>query len=290
MTAATIDEAVRKVLAVGGDPDHLGGVDNFCWPTIEYDPVKNPDGRYKAGQLVRSNRALRDYCLAYGIPLLSGKDSMYIDGNLKGPFGERRKVSGLPTFLFTVSSVIEDILTCVSMDSKFPGDIIYILGETRNELGGSEYYQLMGAVGLNVPKVAVPALWPQYKALHLAITDGLVSSCHAVSRGGLAVHLALTAMAGELGMDVDFSRIPGADALTPSQGLYSESCGRFIITVAPDRQERFEAIFSNLNIGRIGTTTESPMFIIRDDAGVPLLRENIAELKGSWKRPFGELI
>jgi len=290
MTAATIDEAVRKVLAVGGDPEHLGGVDNFCWPTVEYDPVKNPDGRYKAAQLVRSNQALRDYCLAYGIPLLSGKDSMYIDGNLKGPFGERRKVSGLPTLLFTVSSVIQDIFTCVSMDVKFPDDIIYVLGETRNELGGSEYYQMMGAVGLNVPKVDAAELWPQYKALHRAMSEGLVSSCHAVSRGGLAVHLALAAMAGELGMEVDLSKVPGAKTLTPGQVLYSESCGRFIVTVAPERQTAFEAIFSKMNIGRVGAITESPMLIIRGDAGAPLVREDIAGLKNSWRRPFGELI
>jgi phosphoribosylformylglycinamidine synthase len=290
MTAATIDEAVRKVLAVGGDPEHLGGVDNFCWPTVEYDPVKNPDGRYKAAQLVRSNQALRDYCLAYGIPLLSGKDSMYIDGNLKGPFGERRKVSGLPTLLFTVSSVIRDIFTCVSMDVKFPDDIIYVLGETRNELGGSEYYQTMGAVGLNVPKVEAAALWPQYKALHRAIAEGLVSSCHAVSRGGLAVHLALAAMAGELGMEVDLSKVPGAETLTPGQVLYSESCGRFIVTVAPDRQTAFEAIFSGMALGRIGITTEPQLFIIRDDKGSDLIREDILHLKNTWKRPFGGLI
>jgi phosphoribosylformylglycinamidine (FGAM) synthase-like enzyme len=91
-------------------------------------------------------------------------------------------------------------------------------------------------------------------------------------------------------MDVDLSRIPVADDLTPSRTLYSESCGRFIVTVAPDRQELFEAIFSNMNIGRIGATTESPVFIIRGDAGAPLVREDIAGLKDSWKRPFGELI
>ena len=229
MTAATMDEAVRKVLAVGGDPEHLGGVDNFCWPTIEYDPVKNPDGKYKAAQLVRSCLALRDTCLAYKIPLLSGKDSMYIDGNLKGPFGERRKVSGLPTLLFTVSSAIEDILKCVSMDAKFPGDMVYVLGETKNELGGSEYYQMMGSVGLNVPKVDAKALWPQYVALHRAISEDLISSCHAVSRGGLAVHLALTAMAGELGMEIDLSMIPGSDGLTPAQTLYSESVKLYLV-------------------------------------------------------------
>ncbi|MBC8420185.1 MAG: phosphoribosylformylglycinamidine synthase subunit PurS [Desulfobacterales bacterium] len=290
MTAATIDEAVRKVLAVGGDPEHLGGVDNFCWPTIEYDPVKNPDGRYKAAQLVRSCLALREYCLAYKIPLLSGKDSMYIDGNLKGPFGERRKVSGLPTLLFTVSSLIEDITKCVSMDTKLPGDIIYVLGETKNELGGSEYYQMMDSIGLNVPKVDAKTLWPQYVALHRAISEDLVSSCHAVSRGGLAVHLALTAMAGELGVEIDLTLIPGSGGLTPGQALYSESCGRFIITVAPRQRERFEEILSGMNIGRVGVTTESPFFTVRDGNGATVIREAIADLRNSWKRPFGELI
>mgnify|MGYP000163902693 CR=1 FL=1 len=93
MTACTIDEAVRRAIAVGGDPDHLGGVDNFCWPNIQYHPEKNPDGKFKAAQLVRACRALRDVCLAYGIPLLSGKDSMYVDGHLVGRYGETVKVS-----------------------------------------------------------------------------------------------------------------------------------------------------------------------------------------------------
>jgi len=290
MTAATIDEAVRKVLAVGGDPDHLGGLDNFCWPTIEYDPIKNPDGRYEAAQLVRSCLALKDYCLEYKIPLLSGKDSMYIDGNLEGPFGERRKVSGLPTLLFTISSVVKEINKCVSMDAKLPGDMVYVLGETRNELGGSEFYQMMNYVGLNVPKVDAKAFWPQYLALHRAISEDLISSCHASSRGGLAVHLALVAMAGELGMEIDLPLVPGSAGLTPSQTLYSESCGRFVITVAPGKRELFEDIFANMNMERVGSITESPLLIIKSDNGDPIIREDIFRLKDSWKKPFGELI
>ena len=113
----------------------MGGVDNFCWPTIQYDAIQNPDGKYKAAKLVRSNWALRDYCLAYGVPLLSGKESMYIDGNLEGPFGERRKVSGMPTLLFTISSVVKDIKKCITMDAKFSRDLVYVLGETKNEQG-----------------------------------------------------------------------------------------------------------------------------------------------------------
>ncbi len=291
MAAATIDEAIRKVLSVGGDPNHLGGVDNFCWPTIEYHPINNPNGKYKASQLVRANWALRDYCLDFRIPLLSGKDSMYIDGNLEGPYGEKRKVSGLPTLLFTVCSVVEDVSKCVTMDAKFPGDLVYVLGETKNELGASEYYRMMGSVGLNVPKVNSKELWPQYLALYRAITEGLVSSCHAVSRGGLAVHLAMVSIAGELGIEIQLPMIPAESGLTVSQVLYSESCGRFVITVAPEKKEGFEKIFSGMKIEQVGFVTESRCFSIRDaKGGRKIIKEDVFTLKDFWKKPFGELI
>jgi len=289
MSAATIDEAVRRVLAIGGDPNHLGGVDNFCWPTIQYDPVQNPDGKYKAAQLVRANWALRDTCLAYGIPLLSGKDSMYIDGNLEGPFGERRKVSGLPTLLFTVSSVIEDVGRCVTMDAKIPGDPVYVLGETTNELGGGEYYQMMGEVGLRVPEVDANKLWPLYVSLHKAIQQGLVSSAHAVTRGGLGVHLAMVAMGGELGMEIHLGDIPSSGELTASQILFSESAGRFVVTIDPAKQKAFEKIFDGLKIRQAGIVTESPLFRIRDDKDALIIEEEISQLKDWWNRPFGGL-
>ncbi len=290
MTAAVIDEAVRKVLAVGGDPDQIAGVDNFCWPTIEYHAIKNPDGKYKAAQLVRSNRALRDYCTAYGIPLLSGKDSMYIDGNLEGPYGERRKVSGLPTLLFTATTVIPDITRCVTMDVKFPGDLVYVLGETGNELGASEFYQRMDKTGLNVPVVEASKLLPQYHALYRAISNGLVSSCHAVTRGGLAIHLTMAAMGGELGINIDLGKVPEAGGLTTTQLLYSESCGRFVITVAPENAGPFENMFSGMCINQVGVVTESPVVVFKDKNGGNILQEDINGLKRSWKKPFGDLI
>jgi phosphoribosylformylglycinamidine synthase II len=290
MTAVTIDEAVRKVLAVGGEPKHMGGVDNFCWPSVQYDPKQNPDGKYKAAQLVRANWALRDYCLAYGIPLLSGKDSMYIDGNLEGPFGERRKVSGLPTLLFTVSSVIEDTAKCITLDAKVPEDRVYVLGETKNELGGGEYYQMMDHIGLHVPKVDAKAVWPLYLCLHQAIQEGLVSSAHAVTRGGLGVHLALAAMGGELGMDIRLQDVPLMDGLSDSQILFSESAGRFVVTVAPDRQQAFEMMFSGMTFNQIGLVTESPKLRIQGSQGDAIIEEEVAQLNDSWNRPFGGLI
>ncbi len=290
MTAVTIDEAIRKVLAVGGDPDHLGGVDNFCWPTIQYHPEQNPDGKYKAAQLVRANWALRDYCMSFGIPLLSGKDSMYIDGNLEGPYGERRKVSGLPTLLFTVSSVIRDTEKCVTMDSKMPGDLVYIIGETGDELGGSEYYQMMGELGLNVPKVNADEFIPLYEKLHEAIQNDLVASAHAVARGGLGVHLALVAMGGETGMDINLGEIPSCPGLKDSHMLYSESAGRFILTVDPAKKELFEKLFSGLKIGLAGTVSESGFLTVKGKSGEEILKEDIKDLKEIWKQTFGGLV
>ena len=290
MTAVTIDEAVRRVLCVGGDPEHLGGVDNFCWPTILFHPDQNPDGKYKAAQLVRSNWALRDYCLAYHIPLLSGKDSMYVDGLLEGPYGERRKVSGLPTLLFTVSSVVHDIRECVTMDAKCEGDLVYVLGETKNELGGGEYYQLMGAAGIHVPEVDPKVTWPLYLALHQAIQKGLIASAHTVSRGGIGVHLALVAMAGEMGMEVDLAHVPGGDDLTDSLILYSESAGRFIVTVDPTKQEAFERLFSRIEIGCLGKTTDTAVVRVRGRSGQWIIEERVHELKEWWKKPFGHLV
>jgi phosphoribosylformylglycinamidine synthase len=290
MTAVTIDEAVRKAIAVGGDPDHLGGVDNFCWPTVQYDPVTNPDGKYKAAQLVRSCWALRDTCLAFKIPLLSGKDSMYIDGNLEGPYGERRKVSGKPALLFTVSSVVQDVKTCVTMDAKFPGDLVYVLGETRNELGGSEYYQLMDKIGLHVPKIDVSHVWPLYLALHQAIRQGLVSSAHAVSKGGLAVHLAMVAMAGELGMEVHIGKSPSRPGLSSAQLLYSESAGRFVVTVNPARRAAFEKLFASMPVACIGGVTETQRFKVQRGKGELIIDEDVSDLKKAWNSRFGGLI
>ncbi|UCH24072.1 MAG: phosphoribosylformylglycinamidine synthase, partial [Deltaproteobacteria bacterium] len=187
MTTCTIDEAVRRLIAVGASLRHIGGVDNFCWPNIEYHPVDNPDGRFKAAQLVRSCWALREMCLAYEIPLLSGKDSMYVDGHLSGRYGEVHKVSALETLQFTTIGVIDDITKCVTLDSKIPGDRIYILGTTRNELGGSEYYDCMGYTGRNVPQVFPETFKALYELLTHAIDRNLVASVHGVYRGGLGV-------------------------------------------------------------------------------------------------------
>ena len=290
MTACTIDEAVRRAIAVGGDPDHLGGVDNFCWPNIQYDAVKNPDGKHKAAQLVRSCKALKDMCLAYGIPLLSGKDSMYVDGHLPGRYGESHKVSALETLQFSVSGVIDDVGRCLTMDAKAPGDLVYVVGETRNELGGSEYYEHLGYVGLNVPIVDPKGFRSCYRAMAEAVQKGLLASCRGIYRGGLAVHLGLVAMGGELGLTVDLNRVPSAGVDRDDTLLFSESAGRFIVTVAPDHREAFEALFADLPAACVGEVVETPRLKITGIHGKGLADLTVERMKAAWKGPFGDLI
>jgi phosphoribosylformylglycinamidine synthase len=304
MTTCTIDEAVRRLIAVGADLDMIGGVDNFCWPNIQYHPEDNPDGKFKAAQLVRSCHALRDICLEYGIPLLSGKDSMYVDGYLTGRYGETHKVSALETLQFSTISVINDINKCITMDAKIPGDLVYILGETENELGGSEYYEHYGYVGLNVPKVHSRRFAQLYRALGSAIEKEVVASAHGIYRGGLGVHLTMVAIGGDLGMKVDLALVPacvqrtGRPAISVDRIdtiLFSESAGRFIVTIDPENKKMFEDIFKGLPCSCIGVITDkSGDLIIRDSKNrgqsKTIISIPIQDLKAAWKKPFGELI
>jgi phosphoribosylformylglycinamidine synthase II len=290
MTSCTIDEAVRRIVAVGGKPDEIGGVDNFCWPSIQYDPQSNPDGRFKAAQLVRSCRALRESCLAYEIPLLSGKDSMYVDGHLSGRYGETHKLSALETLQFSTIGVVADITKCVTMDCKMPGDLVYVLGLTCNELGGSEYYAHFGYLGMNVPEVRPAQFKPLYQALARAIQAELVASVHGIFRGGLGIHLAMTAMGGGLGLTADLRLVPRKDSERNDSILFSESAGRFIVTIDPTQKTDFETLFKGHPCACIGTVTEDPTLRIKGIEGNELLALPVEKLKRAWKRPFGKLI
>jgi phosphoribosylformylglycinamidine synthase subunit PurSL len=290
MTTCTIDEAVRRLISVGATIDHIGGVDNYCWPSIQFHPQNNPDGKFKAAQLVRSCRALRDICLSYGIPLLSGKDSMYVDGYLAGRYGETHKVSALETLQFSVTSVIDDIEKCITMDSKMSGDLVYVLGTTRNELGGSEYYEHLGYVGRNVPHVFPETFADLYRALGLAVHEERVASVHGIYRGGLGVHLAMVAMGGNFGMTVDLDLVPSDPPDRNDVILFSESAGRFIVTIDPEDQKIFEEIFKGLPCACIGTVTHDSDFIITGMNKKPMINLPVQELKDAWKKTFGKLI
>jgi phosphoribosylformylglycinamidine synthase len=290
MTACTIDEALRRILAVGGDLAHVGGVDNFCWPNIQFDPQKNPDGRFKAAQLVRSCRALKDICLAYEIPLLSGKDSMYVDGNLAGRYGITHKVSAPETMQFSAISRVPDVSRCMSMEPKQPGDLVYIIGITRDELGGSEYYEHLGYTGLNVPRVHPEGFLPSYRALQAAIAQSLTASVRGLYRGGLGIQAALLVMGAGLGLSLELAAVPCDATLSDDRLLFAESAGRFLVTVDPERRDAFETLFRSLPMAFIGRITEPADLMITGINGDPLLHLSHEELKAVWEKTYGELI
>jgi phosphoribosylformylglycinamidine synthase len=252
-----------------------------------------PDGQYKLAQLVRSNQALYDYCVAYGIPLISGKDSM------KNDYGRGKdKISVPPTLLFTVIGRMADVEKAVTMDAKSPGDAVYVLGTTRDELGASEYFLAHGFTGNNVPKVDAPSALALYGKLSEAIDKGLLRSVHDCSDGGLFVALAEVAMAGRLGLRADLAKVPVEAPLEAGPLLFSESQSRFVATVSPRHAAAFEALMAGLPVAKVGEVTPSGSLEIldtghprSDGSGHPktdgfVLSAGLDEMFDKWRRPL----
>ncbi|MDT8420816.1 MAG: AIR synthase-related protein [Desulfuromonadales bacterium] len=283
MMACAIDEGLRNYVAVGGNIEHVAGLDNFCW----CDPVrsdKTPDGEYKAAQLVRANKALYEYCVSFGVPLISGKDSMKNDYQI----GET-KISIPPTVLFSVIGKIDDVRKAVTMDVKRPGDLVYLLGRTRDELGGSEYYAEFGELGCNVPRVDAAYALDLFRALNRAQQQGLVASCHDLSDGGLGVALAEKAFAGGYGISADLRKVIADAAMRDDKLLFSESQSRLLVSVHPRDKEAFEALFAGREASLIGEVTEAAELKIVGLQGQDLVAADIYQLKESWQATLREL-
>jgi phosphoribosylformylglycinamidine synthase subunit PurSL len=267
-------------VAVGADLDHLAGLDNFCW----CDPVKSaktPDGEYKLAQLVRSNMAIYDYTTAFGVPCISGKDSMKNDYQIG-----LTKISIPPTILYSVIGKIKDVRKAVTMDAKRPQDLIYIIGETKEELGGSEWFALQKVIGTNVPKVVAAKAIKTYRDLHKAMHSGIIASCHDCSDGGMAGALAETAMAGGLGMNIDLNFVPYLGKKRNDYILFSETASRFIITIHPQDQSKLEKIMAGNIISEIGFVTSDGLFQVSGPGGELIIREKISKLKEAWQKPL----
>ncbi|MCX7769557.1 MAG: phosphoribosylformylglycinamidine synthase subunit PurL [Proteobacteria bacterium] len=282
MAACALDEAIRNAVCCGGNIDKMACLDNFCW----CDPIKsekNPDGEHKLAQLVRANKALYDYTTSYGVPCISGKDSMkndYIMGNIK--------ISIPPTLLFSLIGVIEDVRKTVTMDFKNSGDIIFITGITKDELAGSELLRLLNLKGGFVPKVDAKTNKKIYKALYNAIQNGYINSAHDCSDGGFAVAVAEMAFSGGLGCEIDLERLPSEGNLSTIELLFSESAGRIIFTAKEKHLKDIEKIFNGLPFAKIGHVTDGQLLKISYKNQV-IIQENIFTLKECWQKTLRDL-
>ncbi|MEI6422291.1 MAG: AIR synthase-related protein, partial [Lentisphaerota bacterium] len=276
MMASVIDLAIRKVIAVGGKLGHIAGLDNFCWP----DPVqseKTPDGEYKLAQLVRANQALYDYTKAFKVPCISGKDSMKNDSSRGG-----RKISIPPTVLFSTIAKMDDISKAVTLDVKFPGDLVYVIGTTKPELGGSEFFYMLGGTGKNVPKVNADSAIKLYKTVSKVTDKNLANSLHTPAIGGLAAAFAKVAMAGRLGLEIDLTQIPVSGKMTEHELLFSESNTRFIMTVAPKNREAVETILKTVPYAKVGKVSADANVVMKS-GNKTLVKASIAELLKKYK-------
>jgi phosphoribosylformylglycinamidine synthase len=176
------------------------------------------------------------------------------------------------------------------MDLKAPGDLVYILGMTRDELGGSEYYEHLGYVGKNVPEVFPERFLALYRALQGAIAGTLTASVKGIYRGGLGVNAVLAAAAGGLGLDIDLTEIPTDQFLREDRLLFSESAGRFLVTVPPKNRHAFEDAVEGNACGCIGTVTDTPRMLIKGQGGQKLVDLPLDQLKTAWKALFGDLV
>ena len=268
MTTSVIDEAVRRVIAVGGSLDRIAILDNFCWP----DPVesdKTPDGAYKMAQLVRANKALYDLTTLYKTPAVSGKDSCKNDSTRGG-----KKISIPPTLLISSIGQIDDVKKAVTMPLKDAGDIIYVIGETKDELGASAYYRKLAEeqgvpmnYGGTVPAVDGETALKIYAAMNKATDAELLKSATTPSKGGLGVALSLAAIGGQVGADVELPSLGNLDAAT---ALFSESNSRFIVSCAPEKTAELETLFAGLPIAKIGTVVAEKKLSIQGAVEVSL--------------------
>ncbi|MDR2708321.1 MAG: phosphoribosylformylglycinamidine synthase subunit PurL [Nitrososphaerota archaeon] len=264
MAASAIDEAIRNNLAVGGR--RIALLDNFTWG--------NPEKTERLGSLVRACQACYDVAKTYRTPFISGKDSLYNESPM-GPV--------TPTLLITAIGIVPDIRSTVSMELKTPENLLYILGNTYPEMGGSEYYKLKGHLGASVPKLQPVKARKNYYNLTKAIGYGMVKSCHDLSEGGLAVAAAEMALASNIGMTIDLKAVPAKEITRNDSILFSESNSRFLIEVSPKDRYDFEALMKN-SCTLIGEVTDTKKLQIHGLNSNLIIDTDLSQLRAAWKK------
>lgn len=280
MSTGSFDKAVRQIMAIGGqlpnpsDPHApwWSACDNFCMPDVVYDPVANPDGPRKLGALVRMARGLYDSATAYGVPLTSGKDSMKNDLRHKD-----EKVSVMPTVLYSIAAGFSDIRRAVTTDFKAAGDVIFLLGQSYDELGGSAFLQLFDQLGQNAPQVRFAQARKLYQQLALATQQGLIESCHDLGLGGLAVALAESCIGSGFGAEI---LLPQSD-LSPAEQLFSESHSRFVMSTNRENTNKIKLLFKQ-NAQQLGFVSSRAIIEIKQ-CKQNLLQLDLSQAERAWR-------
>lgn len=272
MAANGIDEAVRNAVACGANPERIALLDNFSWGSTE-----EPE---QLGALVEACRACYDLAVVYRTPFISGKDSLHNEFETK-----EGRISIPYTLLISAVGLVEDANLVTSMDWKSAGNLLFLAGATRDELGASHYHKVLGRSDGQVPEVRPEESVKVFRAVARAIRGGLVLSCHDLSEGGLAAALAESAFAGGVGAEVDVSALTAQD-LSVEAALFSESAGRFIIEIPKEKEDALRKVFEAegaplILLGKTGGKT-----LKVSNAAKTLIEEDVGDLKDAWQSTF----
>ncbi|MGE0606096.1 MAG: phosphoribosylformylglycinamidine synthase subunit PurL [Pirellulales bacterium] len=273
MAASAIDEAIRNCVAVGSDPSRIAILDNFCWGNTE-----RPE---ELGSLTRAALACYDMAVALGTPFISGKDSLNNEFHFTDSAGKKQTIAIPPSLLISALGQVADVGSCVTMDLKEPGNLLYLVGETKDELGGSHFSLVRTLSGGQVPTVDSARARQTFTAIHAAIHAGLIRSCHDLSEGGLAVAAAEMAFAGGLGARL---KLPAGQPA--ALALFSESNTRFLCEVRPDSAAAFEMQLAGLPLACLGEVTSSEELKITDSSEKAIITAKLSALKEAWQKPL----
>ncbi len=281
MSAGAFDEAIRQIIAVGGELPNTRKKDDIFWtvndnfsvPDSLYHPKNNPDGKEKLAKLVQMNEALYDMATFFDIPMTSGKDSMKNDFKREGV-----KISVPPTIVYSMVAKIGDVRRTITSDFKAEGDLIYQVGKTYDELGASEFYRLFDELGANVPKVRKEEAKDSYLKMMQANKEHLVVSAHDISNGGMAVALSECLIGTDFGTEIS---LDGLESLPLNAKLFAESHSRFVVSVAPENREKFEEIMRDKAIF-LGKVTRDKRLKVVGNQNI-IIDGKIEELENKWR-------
>jgi len=260
---SAVDEVCRNLVAVGARPDSLTDCLNFG----------NPEKPERMGEFYEACKGLRDVAEELNLPFISGNVSFY---------NEAQGISIPPTPTLVGIGIVEDVRKCITSDIKEEGNILYIIGnETKKELGGSEYYKLIGKFSSIVPKVKVDLLKRSINCILELIDKNLLKSCHDISEGGIGVCISEMIIGGDIGARIDLSKI--SSDLRADFKLFSETNTRWIVEIEKDDIKRFENIVKkyDLSFYRIGNVEGYTLKIL--DNNRTLVDLSISELAEKWR-------
>ena len=267
MAAAAIDEAVRNNVAAGGR--RIALLDNFAWG--------DADNAENLAHLVSAAKACYDIAKGLETPFISGKDSLYNETSL----GDI-----LPTLVITALGIVPELSRSMSADFKKEGNHVYLIGETKPELGGSEYFMLKGLPGGDVPKLDPLKAAALYKTVNRLTDQQYVRACHDISQGGLAVSLAEMCFARGFGAQLSFADEAVDTHPKIVSELFSETNSRFLMEVENGEQDKFEKMLRGFPYTRLGVVTKDRIQM-SSESGKRFADVSTQDCFLAWKSTFG---